>query len=137
MSATWYREGLKFSCTGCGGCCTGDPGFVWVNKSEIETMAAAVKMDVETFKKRYVRMVGIRRSLIEHSNGDCTFFDNKTRKCRIYDARPRQCRTWPFWPSNLASPEAWDEIAERCPGCNRGKTTPIEKINEQLKVVRV
>lgn len=100
-------------------------------------MAAAVKLDVETFKKRHVRMVGIRRSLIEHSNGDCTFFDGKTRKCTIYDARPRQCRTWPFWPSNLTSPAAWDEIAERCPGCNRGKTVPIEKIREQLKVVNV
>jgi Fe-S-cluster containining protein len=133
----WYREGLKFSCTGCGGCCTGDPGFVWVNKNEIETLAAALKLDVDPFKQRYVRMVGIRRSLIEHSNGDCIFFDNKSRKCRVYDARPRQCRTWPFWPSNLASLEAWNEIAERCPGCNRGKTTLIETIQSQLKIVSV
>ena len=42
VSEPWFREGLKFACTGCGDCCTGEPGYVWVNKAEIEAMAAAV-----------------------------------------------------------------------------------------------
>ena len=25
----WYRDGLRFQCTQCGNCCTGDPGVVW------------------------------------------------------------------------------------------------------------
>jgi uncharacterized protein len=134
MKQPWYIDGLKFSCTGCGDCCTGDPGYVWVTNAEIETLAAACKLDVEEFERRYVRKVGIRKSLIEHANGDCVFFDNKTRQCRVYEARPRQCKTWPFWTSNLATPAAWEATAERCPGCNRGRRVSFGKIEEQRKL---
>jgi uncharacterized protein len=137
MSEAWYQHGLKFSCTGCGDCCTGAPGYVWVNKAEIAALASALALDVEEFERRFVRSVGVRKSLVEHSNGDCTLFDPETRQCRVYDARPRQCRTWPFWPSNLSSPAAWDEIADRCPGCNRGRRIPLGKILAQLETVRV
>jgi Fe-S-cluster containining protein len=137
MSAPWFRDGLKFACTGCGDCCTGAPGFVWVNKTEIEALAKEVGVDVPEFERRYVRKVGIRKSLIEWGNGDCVFFDGKSRKCQVYNARPRQCRTWPFWPSNLASPDTWADAAERCRGCNRGKMVPLEKIQTQLGEVRV
>src|SRR5271154_6804310 len=93
----WFKDGLRFRCTGCGDCCTGAPGFVWVNAAEIADLAKAQGLEVAQFEERYVRRVGIRRSLIEYDNGDCVFFDNQTRKCTVYDARPRQCRTWPFW----------------------------------------
>ncbi len=137
MSNPWYRDGLKFSCTGCGDCCTGAPGFVWVNKNEIEALAKALKIDVVEFERRYVRKVGIRKSLIEWSNGDCVFFHGESRACTVYDARPRQCRTWPFWPSNLSSPLAWEDTAERCRGCNRGRVVPLDRIQEQMGEVRV
>ena len=35
----WYKEGLRFKCTECGKCCTGAPGYVWVNKEEVAEMA--------------------------------------------------------------------------------------------------
>ena len=70
----WYKDGLKFECTQCGDCCTGAPGYVWVNKEEIELMAQTVGMEVEEFEANYVRRVGIRKSLIEYDNGDCVFF---------------------------------------------------------------
>src|SRR6185503_5784997 len=92
----WYKDGLKFRCTGCGDCCTGAPGYVWVNKEEIAAIAALVGMEVDAFESKYVRMVGVRKSLVEFKNGDCVFFDNQSRKCQVYEARPRQCRTWPF-----------------------------------------
>src|SRR5580698_7318774 len=102
----WYQDGLKFECTQCGNCCTGAPGFVWVNEAEIAALAAEVGMEnVEKFEQKYVRKVGNRRSLKEFSNGDCVFFDGEARKCTVYGARPRQCRTWPFWNSNLETPE--------------------------------
>ena len=132
MDKPWYRGGLKFACSGCGDCCTGAPGYVWVNTSEIETLAAAVALPVEEFQRRYVRTVGIRRSLVEYANGDCAFFDGASRRCGVYEARPRQCRTWPFWASNLVTPAAWQETADRCPGCNRGRRVPLGKIIAQL-----
>ncbi|MCH7752933.1 MAG: YkgJ family cysteine cluster protein, partial [Planctomycetes bacterium] len=36
----WYQDGLRFKCTGCGNCCTGSPGYVWVNQAEINALAA-------------------------------------------------------------------------------------------------
>lgn len=135
--APWYHSGLRFRCTGCGGCCTGAPGYVWVNKAEIEALAAGLKLDVETFERRYVRLVGIRKSLIEYANGDCVFFDPDRRKCQVYSLRPRQCRTWPFWASNLSSPAAWEAMCDRCPGGNRGPLAPLERIQDQMGVMDV
>ena len=40
MSDPWYQQGLKFHCLGCGDCCTGEPGYVWVTKAEIAALAA-------------------------------------------------------------------------------------------------
>ena len=97
----WYHEGLKFTCTQCGDCCTGAPGFVWVNQAEIDAMAAKLGLETDEFERRFVRKVGIRRSLTEYPDGDCILLDPQTRKCSVYEARPRQCRTWPFWDSNL------------------------------------
>ncbi len=89
------------------------------------------------FEQRYVRSVGIRKTLVEFENGDCVFFDGQTRKCTVYDARPRQCRTWPFWESNLRSPETWKRTCEVCPGSGQGAVVPTEQILHQLSVIRV
>ena len=134
----WYKDGLRFKCTQCGDCCTGAPGYVWVNQAEIEGIAAELgETDVEAFEAEYVRKIGIRRSLREFPNGDCAFFDTDARKCTVYNARPRQCRTWPFWDSNLKSPEAWAGTCEVCPGSGKGKLYQIEFIESQRKVFHV
>lgn len=134
----WYRDGLKFQCTQCGDCCTGAPGHVWVNQEEIAALAALTgAVDISTFEAQFVRKVGVRKSLIEYSNGDCVFFDTAARKCTVYDARPRQCRTWPFWDSNLKTPEDWAHTCEVCPGSGKGKLVPLVQIEEQRKVMRV
>jgi len=86
-SEPWYQNGLRFQCTACGDCCTGAPGYVWVNKNDINALAAEVGLEVAEFESRYVREIGVRTSLHEHPNGDCVFFDNKTRKCGVYSAR--------------------------------------------------
>ena len=93
-------------------------------------------MSVADFEQKYVRQVGIRKSLIEYANGDCVFFDGKARKCTVYDARPRQCRTWPFWQSNVATKEAWKQTCEVCPGSGKGKLHPVEQILHQISIVK-
>ncbi len=133
----WYKDGLRFKCTGCGDCCTGAPGYVWVNQQEIDALAARLGMKVEKFEAKYVRRIGVRRSLVEFSNGDCVFFDNQTRKCNVYNERPRQCRTWPFWNSNLKTPETWAETCESCPGSGKGKLYQLEHIQLQAAVFNV
>ena len=133
----WYKDGLRFRCTACGNCCTGAPGYVWINQAEIVAMAKEVGLSVEQFEARYVRPIGIRRSLVEYANGDCVFFDGKSRKCAVYKSRPRQCRTWPFWKSNLANPQAWEEMCQSCPGGGKGKLYSLETIDEQAAVIHV
>jgi hypothetical protein len=61
----WYAGGLRFQCTQCGDCCSGGEGYVWVNQEEIDAMAARVGMTPVAFEERYVKRVGVRRSLKE------------------------------------------------------------------------
>lgn len=133
----WFNQGLRFQCTQCGDCCTGAPGFVWVNADEIAALAAEVGIDAEEFERKYVRKIGVRRSLVEFPNGDCVFFDGQARKCTVYGARPRQCRTWPFWDSNIKSPEDWERTCEACPGSGQGKVYPVDEILRQASVIRI
>ncbi len=134
----WYKDGLRFTCTQCGDCCTGAPGFVWVNNEEIAEIAKLLGIeDVDEFEKLYVRQVGIRKSLREFPNGDCVFFDPEKRNCTVYSARPRQCRTWPFWDSNLKSETDWRHTCEICPGSGKGKLYTIEQIDQRRNVIRV
>src|SRR5262245_28804230 len=134
----WYKDGLRFKCTGCGDCCTGGSGYVWVTNEEIAAIAAVLDMDVTTFEASFVTKVGVRKSLAElPGNYDCVFFDGQTRKCRVYSVRPRQCRTWPFWDSNIRTPEAWAETCRVCPGSGKGKLYQLEEIRQQAAVIRI
>nr|WP_236262009.1 YkgJ family cysteine cluster protein [Pirellula staleyi] len=138
LELPWYHEGLQFKCTQCGDCCTGAPGFVWVNQEEIDAIAKLVGAEsVAAFEAKYVRKVGARRSLVELKGGDCIFWSRETRGCTVYAARPRQCRTWPFWDSNLESPEEWARTCEQCPGSGKGPLHSLEEIEKQRKVMRV
>jgi hypothetical protein len=130
----WYKDGLRFTCTQCGDCCTGEPGFVWVSEEEIQALAARLALSIEEFEERYVRRIGPRKSLIEMENGDCVFL--KERKCTVYEDRPRQCRTWPFWESNIRTPRAWAQTCRDCPGAGTvgGEFYPLEKIREAAAV---
>ncbi len=135
--APWYQDGLRFECTQCGDCCTGAPGFVWVNQEEIEGLAKKLQIDVDEFEKKYVRKIGIRKSLVEFPNGDCVFFDTEKRNCTVYEARPRQCKTWPWWNSNTDTEEKWEETRTLCPGCGKGKLFTAEHIEIQKSIIRI
>jgi Fe-S-cluster containining protein len=135
----WYAAGLRFTCTRCGNCCTGPPGYVWCTPAEAQAIAAHLKLDPPEFLDRYTRALNGRRSLceIESVHGyDCVFLRRGADGavgCAIYPVRPEQCRTWPFWPENLAGPHNWRRAAGRCPGLaagleDRGKFYPLTQI---------
>lgn len=133
----WYQDGLAFQCTGCGNCCSGDPGVVWVDQEEIQKIAEYTGMTETELRLRNTRRVGRQVSLTERENGECSFLDKGTRRCTIYPVRPKQCRTWPFWNSNLESPEAWAEAAKGCPGMGQGNFIPLEEIQRQAAIIDV
>ena len=91
MSRCWYQDGLEFTYTQCGRCCTGAPGYVWVTRKEVAELAKLLDTTVERFAKRYLRKVGRRYSLKEKANYDCVFYEDG---CTVYSARPHQCRTY-------------------------------------------
>jgi uncharacterized protein len=109
-----------------------------VNKEEIEALCEmSGEQSVEEFERKYVRKIGIRKSLKEFPNGDCVFFDNQNRSCTVYAERPRQCRTWPFWDSNLKNEQAWRETCEICPGSGNGKLYSLESIEQRRGQIRI
>jgi Fe-S-cluster containining protein len=63
MSEPWYRDGLRFRCTRCGSCCTGEPGNVWVTDEEIAAIAAFRGETVEQVRGWYTRTGRRGRSL--------------------------------------------------------------------------
>jgi len=124
----WYRDGLRFACTGCGNCCRG-AGTVRVSDAEIGALARRLDVRDAEFRAIYTRRLrGGELSLRELANRDCVFYDREARGCRVYEDRPRQCRSWPFWATVLHSPERWGEEAEDCPGMNRGPLHDAETI---------
>ncbi len=136
MSEPWFEDGLRFRCTRCGNCCTGAPGYVWVNDEELSAIADFRGETVEEVTDLHTRLTKRGRSLREKDNGDCVFYDRE-RGCTIYPVRPRQCRTWPFWESNVASPEAWQRTCAVCPGSGKGDLIPAEEILARVKVIRL
>jgi len=140
----WYANGLSFTCTCCGNCCTGGPGFVWLDDHEVDLLAKHLGLSKKQTLEQYCRKIGQRISLKEsrtkEGNYDCIFLKELPAKkekgkinlprrvCGIYEVRPLQCRTWPFWDGNLASQDNWNNSAKRCPGMNTGKHYPQEKI---------
>jgi Fe-S-cluster containining protein len=115
----WYAEGLHFQCQGCGDCCRGPGGYVWVTEEEAETIAKDLNMDFQDFAQVMLRRTISGLALVDDRKGDCPLLGEGGR-CRVYHHRPLQCRTWPWWAENLVSRERWDDAATRCPGMNKG-----------------
>jgi Fe-S-cluster containining protein len=132
----WFAEGLRFECTRCGKCCTGEPGFVWVSEEEIQRIARFRGDSVSEFEAVYTRRARGRRTLRERANGDCVFWD-RVQGCRIYPVRPTQCRTWPFWESNVKTQEHWQRTTEICPGSGQGNLISADEILRRVREIRI
>ena len=136
MSEPWYQDGLRFECTRCGKCCSGFPGYVWVNEEEVQAIATFRDEPLEEVIGLYTRMVNGQRSLRDNLKDDCIFYD-PGQGCTIYPVRPRQCRTWPFWESNVRSPKSWERTQTACPGAGQGELISEEEITRRVKVIKL
>jgi Fe-S-cluster containining protein len=141
----WYAEqGLKFTCTQCGNCCTGGPGYVWLTREEIVRLAEHLEITPQEAVDKYCRKINGRFSLKERrtreGNYDCIFLTEqdrdpndpkagRRRTCAIYEVRPLQCRTWPFWKENISTPQRWEQSSKRCPGMGRGRRFSLNQIH--------
>ena len=128
----FYKNGLRFSCTECGKCCTGSPGYVWLTEEDIKKIVAFLAISKEEFLKKYTRNVNGRISLLEKAvSYDCIFL--KDKKCLIYSSRPKQCSDYPFWPENLKSKESWENQKRYCEGIHdEAQLIPFEEIKKIL-----
>jgi Fe-S-cluster containining protein len=117
--AYFFDAGIRFACIGCGQCCTGAPGTVFMNRETSERIAAHLRLAHAEFLERYAYPFRNGHSLREKPNGDCIFLEQN--RCTIYPVRPPQCRTYPFWPENLRSEAAWARTCKECPGIGAGR----------------
>src|SRR5215208_5153364 len=73
----WYADGLNFTCTQCGNCCTGGPGYVWISREEIARLAEFLGITPEETLEQYCRTHGSQLSLKERRAAggayDCVF----------------------------------------------------------------
>ena len=132
----WYVGGLHFECMQCGGCCAGPgEGYIWVIRPEIKIIADFLKITTGELRRKFLKRDGLRTTIIENPyTRDCMFLQGADgqKRCVIYSVRPRQCRSWPFWASNLATPDSWNTAGQKCRGINRGKYYSFEEI-EKIK----
>ena len=115
MDEPWFKDGLRFKCTGCGKCCTGSSGFVFLSPRDLIELACHYRISVQEFIDRYTRIVDGQICLLDAPKTDeCIFL--KDRKCSVYQARPIQCRTFPWWLHSIQSPASWHATAKDCEG---------------------
>ena len=122
MSALVNEDGFSYSfnpqaCENCEGkCCTGESGYIYVTKTEIESIVKFLNIEIKEFISTYLFKKMYKYSIVEKQNGDsyeCIFYDKSSNGCRIYEARPNQCKTFPFWDYYKTRV---NELKLECPG---------------------
>jgi hypothetical protein len=119
MPEEFFARGLRFECQpNCGACCN-QKGEVYVSGSDISRLATFKQLPGSQFRKRFLRRVQGKYSLIDRPQDGCIFLSDDL-KCTVYEARPNQCRTYPFWTNLLSNALAWEMEGLKCPGIGKG-----------------
>ena len=84
-----------------------------ITEKEIETIAAYIHTDPDTFVENYCQISGGKRILAQVGDMYCIFWDGL---CTIHPVKPRMCKTWPFIESILVDTSNWYIMASLCPG---------------------
>lgn len=117
---------FTFACHRCGRCCTAGEGYVFLDTGEASSMAAALGMEPDVFRRLHVREVQHPRTgervealreeaALPAGNGRCSLLSG-SNECRVYDARPEHCRTFPYWPSVMEDEQGFEIAQGVCPG---------------------
>ena len=127
MLPVMKKEGFDYAfspdaCSTCQGkCCTGESGYIYISKVEIENISKLLNLDVKEFVNKYLFKKMYKYSIKEILHNDsyeCIFYDRESNGCTIYDARPSQCKTFPFWDYYKTRV---DELKLECPGITSGE----------------
>jgi Fe-S-cluster containining protein len=133
----WYTQGLRFECTQCGECCSGESGTVEFTFEEAHGMARTLNLSYQAFMERYTIRHGATWILTEvdspdRQGYDCALLERDDAtgltRCLVHKERPAQCRTWPFWPETLKSPRTWRQAGRDCEGIERGAIVSFQEI---------
>ena len=132
----FYKDGLRFTCTECGQCCSNPDGFVEATFEEAAALAELLELSASEFMNEHVEMSTDKGIYLRSfPNGDCIFL--KENRCTVYEARPVQCRTYPFWSENIKSAYRWKRTADHCPGIHdEARLWSREEIEERLKLMK-
>jgi len=123
----FLENGVRFQCQGCGKCCTGEPGTVYLDLQEIRDIAAYLNIVEKDFIREYTYIYEHSYCLWEFQDGSCVFYRSG---CEIYEIRPNQCRTYPFWFKNIRNEHNWQEVIRECPGIGTGTLYSWDTIRE-------
>lgn len=132
-SSPWWEKGIRFQCQGSGQCCVsrGEYGFVYMTKMDRQRMASVLNMTTTAFTRKYCAKTDGVFHLKDGKGPECLFLVNN--RCSVYEGRPEQCRTWPFW-SEVMNAKAWKkEVANYCPGVNKGRLISAKEIRTQME----
>ena len=125
----FFDAGIHFECRQCGTCCTGAPGVIRVDDSEIVAIAAFLDKPVQEVIDTLLFPWKNAYSIREDADGRCLFYEDG---CRIYPVRPAQCSTFPFWISVMRSQARWESVRRACPGIGKGRRYSREEILDIL-----
>ncbi|HSX10322.1 MAG TPA: YkgJ family cysteine cluster protein [Chlamydiales bacterium] len=126
----WFDDGLRFKCTGCGKCCTGSPGYVYLSHGDLTRLSAHFNITETEFTQKYTRYIDGQYALLDRPHStDCLFLENN--RCTVYEARPVQCRTFPWWVYHLREPSDWEEASTRCEGINHPDAPLVPSLHIQ------
>lgn len=140
MARPWYTDGLRFTCTLCGACCSGPHGEVTLLPEDERRLAKGLGIRLREFRERYTmisretgrRVLTLKPSPVKEGDQDCVFLDRESEPgkavCVANEHKPAQCRAWPFWPSVVESRESWEANRENCEGIEHGDEVVSGKV---------
>jgi len=127
-------RGLRFECTGCGGCCTarGEYAHVYLNPDELADLADELELSTREFRRRYTFRDEYGYTQLRFPDSTCVFLERDTNRCTVYAARPTQCRTFPFWRDLVRDGKWTDEARALCEGVARGPAHRLEDAEARM-----